>query len=294
MQAPACPWCQPGRCELAPHGFYPRVQPRGAWVRRYICRAEGRTVSLAGLFRGAPWRSRSSGKGRDAGGGGGAAAAPRGPASAQPGCSGGAVKHEALHDRRPWRDWQQFSRRCCGRCGRWRRRSWGSWRPRWASARAVGGENRSPAKKQVAAARRLAWGRQKTPRSARHAAAAMQEAADREHKKPPPAGGRLAGQIVVRSDSRQPRRLAPEVVDADLVEREKRRTARNPRAILSRRWSGRPVPAAPARSRSAPVRADDATRVVPHAVRNVSRSGLAHGRQSDPRPGLPCLSCVVG
>ena len=46
VQAPACPWCQPGRCELAPHGFYPRVQPRGAWVRRYICRAEGRTVSL--------------------------------------------------------------------------------------------------------------------------------------------------------------------------------------------------------------------------------------------------------
>lgn len=46
VQAPACPWCQPGRCELAPHGFYPRVQPRGAWVRRYICRTEGRTVSL--------------------------------------------------------------------------------------------------------------------------------------------------------------------------------------------------------------------------------------------------------
>ena len=45
VQAPRCPWCQPGTCELAPHGFYPRVKPRGAWIRRFICRPLGRTVS---------------------------------------------------------------------------------------------------------------------------------------------------------------------------------------------------------------------------------------------------------
>ena len=44
--APECPWCRPGKCALAPHGFYPRVQPKGAQVRRYLCRREGRTVSL--------------------------------------------------------------------------------------------------------------------------------------------------------------------------------------------------------------------------------------------------------
>ena len=44
--APACPWCRAGRCELAPHGFYRRVKPRGALVRRFVCRQSGRTVSL--------------------------------------------------------------------------------------------------------------------------------------------------------------------------------------------------------------------------------------------------------
>ena len=43
--APECPWCR-CRHQLAPHGFYPRVQPRGALVRRFICRRVGRTVSL--------------------------------------------------------------------------------------------------------------------------------------------------------------------------------------------------------------------------------------------------------
>lgn len=46
VPVPECPWCQPGTCELAPHGFYPRVKPQGAWIRRYICRVVGRTVSL--------------------------------------------------------------------------------------------------------------------------------------------------------------------------------------------------------------------------------------------------------
>ena len=46
VQAPPCPWCQAGTCKLAPHGFYPRVKPRGAWIRRFICRPQGRTVSL--------------------------------------------------------------------------------------------------------------------------------------------------------------------------------------------------------------------------------------------------------
>lgn len=46
VQAPPCPWCQPGTCQLAPHGFYPRVKPRGSWVRRFICRRLGRTVSM--------------------------------------------------------------------------------------------------------------------------------------------------------------------------------------------------------------------------------------------------------
>ncbi len=45
MRAPPCPWCQPGTCELAPHGYYPRVKPRGTWIRRFICRPLGRTVS---------------------------------------------------------------------------------------------------------------------------------------------------------------------------------------------------------------------------------------------------------
>ncbi len=27
--APDCPWCGPGKCELAPHGFYARVKPPG-------------------------------------------------------------------------------------------------------------------------------------------------------------------------------------------------------------------------------------------------------------------------
>ena len=44
--APECPWCRPGTCELAPHGFYERVEPSGARVRRFICRRVGRTVSL--------------------------------------------------------------------------------------------------------------------------------------------------------------------------------------------------------------------------------------------------------
>ena len=44
--APECPWCRPGKCAVAPHGFYPRVKQQGAQVRRYLCRREGRTVSL--------------------------------------------------------------------------------------------------------------------------------------------------------------------------------------------------------------------------------------------------------
>ena len=46
VSAPPCPWCKPGTCELAPHGFYPRVKPQGAWIRRFICRTVKRTVSL--------------------------------------------------------------------------------------------------------------------------------------------------------------------------------------------------------------------------------------------------------
>jgi len=45
VQAPCRPWCQPGTRELAPHGFYPRLKPRGAWIWRFICRPLGRTVS---------------------------------------------------------------------------------------------------------------------------------------------------------------------------------------------------------------------------------------------------------
>ena len=44
--APDCPWCRPGTCELAPHGFYARVQPAGTRVRRFRCPRQGRTVSL--------------------------------------------------------------------------------------------------------------------------------------------------------------------------------------------------------------------------------------------------------
>ncbi len=46
MQAPECPWCEPGKCKLAPHGFYPRVKPKGTWVRRFRCPRTKRTVSL--------------------------------------------------------------------------------------------------------------------------------------------------------------------------------------------------------------------------------------------------------
>ena len=46
VQARPCPWCKPGTCQLAPHGFYARVKPKGAWIRRFICRRQGRTVSL--------------------------------------------------------------------------------------------------------------------------------------------------------------------------------------------------------------------------------------------------------
>ena len=46
VSAPPCPWCKPGTCELAPHGFYARVKPEGALIRRFICRTEGWTVSL--------------------------------------------------------------------------------------------------------------------------------------------------------------------------------------------------------------------------------------------------------
>lgn len=46
VSAPRCPWCQPGTCELSPHGFYARVKPQGALVRRFICRTARRTVSL--------------------------------------------------------------------------------------------------------------------------------------------------------------------------------------------------------------------------------------------------------
>ena len=44
--APECPWCRAGTCELAPHGFYERVEPSGARVRWFICRRVGRTASL--------------------------------------------------------------------------------------------------------------------------------------------------------------------------------------------------------------------------------------------------------
>ena len=33
-------------CELVPHGFYRRVKPRGALIRRFLCRRVRRTVSL--------------------------------------------------------------------------------------------------------------------------------------------------------------------------------------------------------------------------------------------------------
>ena len=46
IAAPPCPWCQPGKCQLAPHGFYARVAPPGARIRRFICRTGRRTVSL--------------------------------------------------------------------------------------------------------------------------------------------------------------------------------------------------------------------------------------------------------
>ena len=46
VSAPPCPWCKPGTCELAPHGFYARVKPQGALIRRFICRTTGWTVSL--------------------------------------------------------------------------------------------------------------------------------------------------------------------------------------------------------------------------------------------------------
>ena len=45
VPAPRCRWCKADPHKLAPHGFYPRVKPRGTWVRRFICRREGRTVS---------------------------------------------------------------------------------------------------------------------------------------------------------------------------------------------------------------------------------------------------------
>jgi len=45
VQAPRCGWCKASPHRLAPHGFYPRVQPRGTWIRRFICRTVGRTVS---------------------------------------------------------------------------------------------------------------------------------------------------------------------------------------------------------------------------------------------------------
>ena len=44
--APVCPWCRAGMCELVPHGFYRRVKPRGALIRRFLCRRVRRTVSL--------------------------------------------------------------------------------------------------------------------------------------------------------------------------------------------------------------------------------------------------------
>lgn len=43
--APPCPWCEPGRCRLVPHGFYARVEPQGTLIRRFRCRRQGRTVS---------------------------------------------------------------------------------------------------------------------------------------------------------------------------------------------------------------------------------------------------------
>ena len=53
VQAPACPWCQPGRCELAPHGFYPRVQPAGGLgAALHLPGAGAHGEPVAGLFRG--------------------------------------------------------------------------------------------------------------------------------------------------------------------------------------------------------------------------------------------------
>ena len=44
---PDCPWCKPkGRCSLVRHGFYARLQPQGTLVRRFRCKASGRTVSM--------------------------------------------------------------------------------------------------------------------------------------------------------------------------------------------------------------------------------------------------------
>ena len=45
VQAPHFGWCKASPHRLARHGFYPRVKPRGAWIRRFICRRQGRTVS---------------------------------------------------------------------------------------------------------------------------------------------------------------------------------------------------------------------------------------------------------
>ena len=42
---PPCPWCRLDTCQLAPHGFYRRVKPKGTLVRRFICRTVMRTVS---------------------------------------------------------------------------------------------------------------------------------------------------------------------------------------------------------------------------------------------------------
>ena len=44
---PDCPWCRPkGRGTLVRHGFYARLHPQGTLVRRFRCKASGRTVSM--------------------------------------------------------------------------------------------------------------------------------------------------------------------------------------------------------------------------------------------------------
>ena len=43
---PSCPFHPAGGCTLVPHGSYGRKTPAGTRVRRFLCKASGRTVSM--------------------------------------------------------------------------------------------------------------------------------------------------------------------------------------------------------------------------------------------------------